>query len=149
MHAYYGTTNPIHTTLSIESHAYTQVRSTRQTQQARIGGPSVEFEASMSSRLPPFLAEQGGGGRAWVLNADGTTTTTMTEEQEQEQGAEGIDAAAMENEAEEEEEEEMASPDMLVGRILHPTAPGPPAPFAGFDVRVDQGCIYMYTVGRL
>lgn len=33
------------------------------------------------------------------------------------------------------EEDEFSSPDTLLGRILHPTSPGPPAPFAGVEVR--------------
>lgn len=75
--------------------------------------------------LPPHLD---GGGRPWVLNADGTTAASMAEE-------EGEGGNAMGEGDEEEMEEEMASPDTLLARILHPTAPGPPAPFAGFDVR--------------
>lgn len=58
-----------------------------------------------------------GGGRAWVLNADGTRAVLDAE-------AEGMD-----------EEDDLASPDTLLSRILRPTAPGPPAPFAGFEVR--------------
>lgn len=64
----------------------------------------------------PILA---GGGRTWALNADGTRALPQQEEEEQD---------------DEMEEDEIASPGTLLGRILHPTAPGPPAPFAGVEV---------------
>lgn len=66
----------------------------------------------------PALA---GGGRAWALNEDGTRALPQQEDEEEQQD-------------DEMEEDEIASPDTLLGRILHPTAPGPPAPFAGVEV---------------
>lgn len=77
--------------------------------------------SSSAASLP--VAAALGRGRPWVLNADGTRAEAAAAGGTIDEGEDGM------------EEDDLASPDTLLARILHPTAPGPPAPFAGFEVR--------------